>query len=100
MKRCIALRCMVALAALLQVEISQALTTNRFTHIAGSVFSGQVKMDTQLSHPCQRLIFIRTAIAQIGVLPSAVVEHLDIFAHIRSRLLARRIVALIGALAF
>jgi hypothetical protein len=37
--------------------------------------SGQVKMDTQLSHPCQRLIFIRTAIAQRGVLPSAVVEY-------------------------
>ena len=62
--------------------------------------SGQVKMDTQLSHPCQRLIFIGTDIAQRGVFPSTVVAHLDRLDHIRSRLLARRLVALSGAFAF
>jgi hypothetical protein len=43
---------------------------------------------------------MRTEIAQRGVLPSPVVEPLDILDHIRFRLLARRIVALIGAFAF
>jgi hypothetical protein len=64
------------------------------------VCSGQGKTDTQLSHPSELLIFIRTDIPERRVRPSAVVEHLDVSDNIVSRLLTRRIITVRRPLAF
>jgi hypothetical protein len=53
---------------------------------------GQGKTDTQLSNPSKFLIFIGTGIPEIRVLPSAVVEHLDVSDNIVARLSTRSVI--------
>src|SRR4029450_2571204 len=50
------------------------------------------------SHPCQRLIFIGTDIAQIRVLPQAVVEHFDGSTHIAFGCMTGCVLAMPGPL--
>ena len=50
---------------------------------------GQGKTDTQLSNPSQFFVCIRTDIPKIRVLPSTVVEHLNVSDDIVSGLLTR-----------
>jgi hypothetical protein len=61
---------------------------------------GQGKTDTQLSNPSKFLIFIGTDIPEIRVLPSAVVEHLDVSDNIVARLLTRGVIMVRRPLTF
>jgi hypothetical protein len=61
---------------------------------------GQGKTDTELSNPSNFLIFIGTDIPEIRVLPSAVVEHLDVRDNIVSCLLTRGVISVRRPLAF
>jgi integrase len=66
----------------------------------GATCCGQGKTDTEFNNPSTFLICIGTDIPEIRVLPSAVVEHLDVVDHIISRFLACGIVTQRRALAF
>jgi hypothetical protein len=61
---------------------------------------GQGKTDTQLSNPSKFLIFIGTDIPEIRVLPSAVVEHLDVSDNIVARLSTRSVIMVRRPLTF
>jgi hypothetical protein len=54
--------------------------------------SGQVKMDTKLSHLPKCFVFIGADIPQIRMLPPTVVEHLDIIDHIIAGFLPCRVI--------
>ena len=66
----------------------------------GNVCCGQGKTDTQLSNPSPLLICIGTDIPKIRVLPSAVVEHLDVHDNIVFCLLTRGVIPVCRPLAF
>lgn len=62
--------------------------------------SGQVKTDTQLSNQSELFIFIGTNIPEIRMLPSAIVEHLDVINDIVPCLLTRGVITMRCPLAF
>jgi site-specific recombinase XerD len=75
-------------------------TEDALTWLRDYLCCGQGKTDTQLSNPSKFLIFIGTDIPEIRVLPSAVVEHLDVSDNIVARLLTRGVIMVRRPLTF